>query len=636
MASVFLSYDREDAPKARTIARALERAGHSVWWDRHIKSGAQYSKEIETALNAADAVVVLWSERSIDSAWVRDEAAAGRDTGRLVPVTIGKAQPPLGFRQYQTTDLSRWNGRATAAQFQEMLGAVNALSIQQRGEPIVPTARREESRITVPMVIVGVMAMALIATLLTWQPWHSRSDVPVVTVQPADASKGAVDFANDLLVQLGSLQSSNANALQLVDRSTGARPDLTFKIGGSAGGRDPTANLTLVDGDGGALLWSRDFQPPSGKAADLRQQVAYTAARVLECATEALSSGLKQQTLKIYLNGCAELHSLWEDDPRNLIELFAKITQDAPKFAGGWEKLLLAELEVIQNPNFEVPNARRSLRRNAAEARKVNPDMAEAYLAEAWLSSPRPIITWMRLAEKAVERNPNYPFALVERARGYQHVGRMRDAIEDTRRAVQIDPLSPGARDALASALAYAGQIEAGFKVLEEAERLWPGASNLVAARYRLLLRYGDPKQALQLMQSGAMTAPATPMQESFLQARTNPSPAMVERAISHGRSFYVREPQGLSNYVQTLAEFGRDEELVETLLKSDPRQSPGIIEVIFRPAFRNLHRDPRFMRIAQHYGLLDYWRESETWPDVCFAADLPYDCKVEAAKFGA
>ena len=137
-------------------------------------------------------------------------------------------------------------------------------------------------------------------------------------------------------------------------------------------------------------------------------------------------------------------------------------------------------------------------------------------------------------------------------------------------------------------------------------------------------------------MQSGAMTAPATPMQESFLQARTNPSPAMVERAISHGRSFYVREPQGLSNYVQTLAEFGRDEELVETLLKSDPRQSPGIIEVIFRPAFRNLHRDPRFMRIAQHYGLLDYWRESETWPDVCFAADLPYDCKVEAAKFGA
>ena len=31
-------------------------------------------------------VVVLWSANAIESAWVRDEAAAGRDTGRLVPL----------------------------------------------------------------------------------------------------------------------------------------------------------------------------------------------------------------------------------------------------------------------------------------------------------------------------------------------------------------------------------------------------------------------------------------------------------------------------------------------------------------------------------------------------------------------
>src|SRR5688572_27759398 len=105
MASVFLSYDREDATRARSIAQALEKAGHSVWWDRHIKGGAQYAKEIEQALAAADAVVVLWSERSVESAWVRDEAAAGRDSGRLVPVRLDATSPPLGFRQYQTIDL---------------------------------------------------------------------------------------------------------------------------------------------------------------------------------------------------------------------------------------------------------------------------------------------------------------------------------------------------------------------------------------------------------------------------------------------------------------------------------------------------------------------------------------------------
>ena len=68
MASVFLSYARDDSERARSVALALTRAGHSVWWDRHIKGGTQYSKEIEKALKRAEAVVVLWSERSIDSA----------------------------------------------------------------------------------------------------------------------------------------------------------------------------------------------------------------------------------------------------------------------------------------------------------------------------------------------------------------------------------------------------------------------------------------------------------------------------------------------------------------------------------------------------------------------------------------
>src|SRR3569833_1316688 len=88
MAGVFLSYDRDDTEKARPIAVALEKAGHSVWWDLHVRGGAQFSKVIEEALKTADAVVVLWSKQSIESAWVRDEAAAGRGTGRLVPVAL--------------------------------------------------------------------------------------------------------------------------------------------------------------------------------------------------------------------------------------------------------------------------------------------------------------------------------------------------------------------------------------------------------------------------------------------------------------------------------------------------------------------------------------------------------------------
>ena len=96
MARVFLSYDRRDADKAAVVVAALERGGHQVWWDRHIKGGRRFEAEIEQALGAADAVVVLWSANSVQSDWVKDEAASGRDRGRLVPATLDGTSPPLG------------------------------------------------------------------------------------------------------------------------------------------------------------------------------------------------------------------------------------------------------------------------------------------------------------------------------------------------------------------------------------------------------------------------------------------------------------------------------------------------------------------------------------------------------------
>jgi hypothetical protein len=125
MARVFLSYDREDEPWARIVAASLERSGHSVWWDRRIKGGHEFSAEIEAELNAADKVVVLWSERAVKSAWVRDEAAVARETGRLVPATLDGALPPLGFRQYQTINLSKMRRGGSSAQLKALDEAID-------------------------------------------------------------------------------------------------------------------------------------------------------------------------------------------------------------------------------------------------------------------------------------------------------------------------------------------------------------------------------------------------------------------------------------------------------------------------------------------------------------------------------
>ena len=106
MAKLFLSYARADLEAAQRLAEALAGAGHEVWWDRHIQGGSRFGKEIDEALAAAEAILVLWSKNSCESAWVQDEAAEGRDTGRLVPMLLDKSKPPLGFRQFQSIDMS--------------------------------------------------------------------------------------------------------------------------------------------------------------------------------------------------------------------------------------------------------------------------------------------------------------------------------------------------------------------------------------------------------------------------------------------------------------------------------------------------------------------------------------------------
>jgi adenylate cyclase len=121
---VFLSYARDDVDAARVLADHIAGAGHDVWWDRHLHGGSRFVSEIDKALKDAEAVVVLWTPASVESAWVQDEAAEGRDSGRLVPVAIGPVKPPLGFRQFHTVAIGELNGNVPGDGIDELLSAI--------------------------------------------------------------------------------------------------------------------------------------------------------------------------------------------------------------------------------------------------------------------------------------------------------------------------------------------------------------------------------------------------------------------------------------------------------------------------------------------------------------------------------
>jgi len=155
VARVFLSYAREDSDSAKELADAVGRAGHEVWWDQHIQGGSRFSRAIDQALKNAEAVVVLWSASSVESAWVQDEAAEGRDSGRLVPVLLDSCKPPLGFRQFQSVDLSGWRG-GEGPELQALLGAIESTApadLQpKRAESDRPVPSSEFSICVLPFV----------------------------------------------------------------------------------------------------------------------------------------------------------------------------------------------------------------------------------------------------------------------------------------------------------------------------------------------------------------------------------------------------------------------------------------------------------------------------------------------------
>ncbi len=641
MASVFLSYDREDTDRARPLALALEKAGHSVWWDLHVRSGAQFTKVIEEALKAADAVVVLWSRRSVDSAWVRDEAAAGRDSGRLIPVSLDKTEPPLGFRQFQTIDLSAWRGRGKPVQLRTLFADVDAtahassasaatVGLAPEPRPVSEPRRRIALK---PILIAAAILLVVIAGVVGWTLLRPSSGVPTVAIQASEQSESSRALAHDLLVKLGSLQGSNAGSLQLVEANSGAKPDLIFEVAGDAEGSPPHAGVVLLGGKDRSLFWSKDFEAPTGRAADLRQQLGVTAARVVRCAVEALNAKgkqLNQTTAKLYLNACAAFAETTGLGSENVVPMFRQLTEEAPHFEGGWRGLLLAEIEVFLGSGKE--RMREEIERDVVAARKVNPDLIEAIQAEIDLLPDNGFAQRMRLGERAVEVGPNNPLAYAARAGVLMSVGRMNAAVEDAQRATQLDPLSPPLRDYYIQSLLYAGRTDIALQELEKAERLWPGASNLKEARFRINLRYGDPQEALRTVRSDPAAAGWVSMQ-SFLEARIDPSAGNVDKAIDDALRTYRQYPGVISQVVQVFGEFGREKELLEILLRAPQADVITATDVIFRPALAEFWKDPRSLMIANRVGLLQFWQSSGKWPDFCDDASLPYDCKKEAAK---
>jgi adenylate cyclase len=162
MADVFISYARSDKARVAPLVAAIEAKGWTVWWDPAIAAGQQFDDQIDTELQAASAVLVIWTPTSVASRWVRGEARDAAERGILVPVRFEDARLPIDVRAIQTTDLDQWGEDPASASFKELLRSLEAVITRQRTQQSKSAASSASSAsaVAAPRVAICVLPFA--------------------------------------------------------------------------------------------------------------------------------------------------------------------------------------------------------------------------------------------------------------------------------------------------------------------------------------------------------------------------------------------------------------------------------------------------------------------------------------------
>jgi hypothetical protein len=196
MNDIFISYDSADRAIAQKFADALETRGWSVWWDREIPLGKAFDQVIEEELNAARCVIVLWSNESVRSRWVKTEAAAAADRDCLLPVLIEDIAIPFEFKRIQTAMLMNWRGDDSDPEFNRLVEAIEQLARQ----PARPLPSRPANQTNKPAgwrlpkgrwLIAGAVVLLVIAGALAMRNLARQADPSQQQVSPGSGSAPA-------------------------------------------------------------------------------------------------------------------------------------------------------------------------------------------------------------------------------------------------------------------------------------------------------------------------------------------------------------------------------------------------------------------------------------------------------------
>ena len=625
---LFLSYSRADRARAQKLADALELAGFEVWWDALIEGGAQFAHTISEALDKADVILVLWSRNSVDSDWVRDEAAIGRDRHRLVPLSLDGSKPPLGFRQYQAISLRRWRGQTDAPQIVAIARAVGSLS--HTPLPDIPHRSGVSRRM---LLAGGAGAGAVIAA--GGVTWAVKEGVigggggpgPSIAVLPfkdlgADAdqayfAEGLTEEVRASLRRVSGLKvlaatSSEAASEKKADARSIARTlDVAWLLEGSVqlAADKVRVAVNLTDGATGFSKWSTQVDRRLTDIFALQSEIAALVAQAMSVrmvtARPRIGGTTNIAAYEHFLRGRA-LFNLGKDEATDraaLGQYDAALAAD-PRFAlaHAARSRVIAAIAIEYAAADQLQRLYADSIRAAQTAIDIAPDLPEAQLAMGFVEFAGKLD--VRRARPYYDRayalaNGNADILLLF-ALYCSRAGRAADAQAAIAQALALDPLNPRTHRASGSIEYAARRYREALPPLTRALQLNPGLSNAHSLIGYCKMQLGD-------LPAAAAEFEAEPHSIFRLSGLAIVRGKMGD-AAGAGRAFkqLVAEEGDAALYqqAQVLAQSGRAAEAIAALEKAHRIGDSGLIYLATDPLLDPLRREPAFARLSKDMGL--------------------------------
>jgi TolB-like protein len=635
---IFISYARADRERVEPIVAALQARGRRVWWDSHLAGGSAYAREIEAALRSAEAIIVVWSQASVHSDWVRDEASVGLELSRLAPVSLDDTPAPLGFGQFHTINLADWNGSASAPQIDQLVRAIEGAG---RGEPPPrieqPKARRRPGAARRGLLI-GAAAVPLALAGAWWlggRPWpgggvahaapaHSIAVLPFANLSGDPAqdyfADGLTEELMGALARLPSLQvagrTSSFKFKGSKDSSAaiGAKLGVAYLLDGSVRRQGDQARISaeLVDASSGFQRWSQTYDH------DVRDVLA-TQASIAQAVAEQLKGALlggdlvaigaggtsNPQAYDAYLQGkrVFDLGGGAEAFRAALARFDAAVAAD-PGYAAA--HAARARVLLTIGDEFSGPAAHEEMYAEAlAAARRavaLAPGLAEAQatLADTLASAFLDFAGARAAYAQAIATGAGEAEVLTRYGLFNCDIGAFDTGLAAAVRATILDPLNPRVFASLGSSSYMARRYPQAIAAMRQALAFSPG---LNAAHERIgfaLLQQGDPKAAA----AEFALEPVGWLKQTGLAIalhRLNDA-AGAEAAFRALTS----DPDDIVYYQQAmvLAQWGKPDGAFAALDSAIAGHDGGVVAIAADPCLDPLRPDPRFAAVLRRLGL--------------------------------